>query len=328
MSTLADDIRLRMMDILKNEENKTDLKNLAVLSRVGLKICSSVSAEIDADAISAQSTALIDLGLRLSEATNHGSLMEIMLHNDSGYCILLAINDDYIIFGGLKAIYRIGYYRGYMRELARKLNRIISGDIETEMALSLEESELQKLRQKKIEKEPIAFQIKPSVEKDKAALNELLGFLDEWEKEGVEIEDLEAGNANNIVSIPKSMSIGLHNTTQTLESAGEKLPQETESSIAKILKGFKVYNDEIPPVPLEDYIPMEIEEEFTVPEELEVVEEPSSGENLPSFDELKPPDFEAEYSASEYDTEFILDEESEALDAILKDLGYDKEKGK
>jgi hypothetical protein len=152
--------------------------------------------------------------------------------------------------------------------------------------------------------------------------------LDEWEKEGVEIEDLEAGNANNIVSIPKSMSIGLHNTTQTLESAGEKLPQETESSIAKILKGFKVYNDEIPPVPLEDYIPMEIEEEFTVPEELEVVEEPSSVENLPSFDELKPPDFEAEYSASEYDTEFILDEESEALDAILKDLGYDKEKGK
>ena len=328
MSTLADDIRLRMMNILKSEEDKTDLKNLAVLSRVGLKVCSSVSAELDADAVSAQSTALIDLGLRLSEATNHGALMEIVLHNDSGYCILLAINDDYMIFGGLKQIFRIGYYQGYLRELARKLNKLISGDIETEMALSLEESELQKLRQKKIEKETVVFQIKPSVEKDKAALNDLLGFLDDWEKEGAEIEDLEADNTSKVVSIPKSMFIGLRDTSKTLELSKENMLQETENSITQVQKRFKVYEDEIPPVPLEDYTPMEIEKETPAKEEPEIVKKAPSVETLPSFEELKPPDFEAEYSASEYDTEFILDEESEALDAVLKDLGYDKEKEK
>ncbi|MFX1420234.1 MAG: hypothetical protein ACFE9N_15075, partial [Promethearchaeota archaeon] len=113
MSTIAEDIRKKMMLILKEEEDKTDLENLAVLSRVGMKVASSTSAELDADATSASSTALIDLGLRLNQATVHGALTEIILHNTSGYSILMAINDEYIVFGGLRAIYRVGYYLGY-----------------------------------------------------------------------------------------------------------------------------------------------------------------------------------------------------------------------
>jgi predicted regulator of Ras-like GTPase activity (Roadblock/LC7/MglB family) len=101
MSTIAEDIRVKMMNILKVEEENTGLSNLAVLSRVGMKIASAISSELDADAVSASSTALIDLGLRLAEATNHGSLMEILLHNNAGYSILMAVNDEYIIFGGL-----------------------------------------------------------------------------------------------------------------------------------------------------------------------------------------------------------------------------------
>ncbi|MHA1677538.1 MAG: hypothetical protein ACTSW3_02025, partial [Promethearchaeota archaeon] len=146
MSSIAPEIRAKIMEVLQNEEKKTDLDNLAVLSRVGMKVASSTSSEIDADATSASSTALIDLGLRLSEATAHGALTEIILHNSSGYCILQAINDDYIVFGGLKNIFRIGYYLGYLRELARKLNLLITGTEITEMALSLEESERAKFR--------------------------------------------------------------------------------------------------------------------------------------------------------------------------------------
>ena len=102
MSSLPQNIRDNMLQILKNEEQNTDLENLAVLSRVGMKVASATSSELDADATSASSTALIDLGLRLSEATAHGALTEIILHNSSGYSILLAINDEYIVFGGLK----------------------------------------------------------------------------------------------------------------------------------------------------------------------------------------------------------------------------------
>lgn len=308
MSSLAQDIRDKMMEIMRIEEDKTDLENLAVLSRVGMKIASSSSSELDADATSASSTALIDLGLRLSEATVHGALTEIILHNTSGYSILLAINDEYIVFGGLKNVYRIGYYLGYLRDLAKKLNRLISGDEITEMTLSLEESERKKLRG--FQEEESEVLIKPSVEEDKAALDGLLGFLDNWEKEGTEIEEIETSSENNIVSIPKSVGIGY----------------KKELEISEKEVQYEVYDDEIPPVPLDDYTPMEIEEDSTL-EEPKIVQEQPALKELPSLDDLKPPNFEAEIlePATEYDTEFVLDKESETFESVLKDLGWDEE---
>lgn len=324
MSAIAEDIRKKMMLVLKEEEDNTDLENLAVLSRVGMKVASSTSSELDADATSASSTALIDLGLRLNQATVHGALTEIILHNTSGYSILVAINDEYIVFGGLRAIYRIGYYLGYLRELAKRLNRLISGDQETEMMLSLEESEIKKLEQQKIEEEgkPI---VKPSLAQDKAALDDLLGFLDDWEKEGGGLEELET--KSNIVSIPKSVGLGIEKEVK--EAVEFETPQISE--IGATGSQFKVYDDEVPPIPLDDYTPMEIDEEPVSEEPTLVSKEPVSPEELPpldelpSFEELAPPDFDSQISASEYDTEFVLEEESEALGSVLKDLGWDQE---
>jgi len=330
MSSLAQGIRENMMKILRFEEDKTDLENLAVLSRVGMKVASAVSAELDADATSASSTALIDLGLRLSEATAHGALTEIILHNTSGYSIILAINDEYLVFGGLKNVYRIGYYLGYLRELAKKLNILISGDEITEMTLSLEESERIKLK-KEQEEEEVTKIAKPSVEEDKAALDDLLGFLDDWEKEGVNIEEIEATNENNVVSIPKS--IGLEYEKQLEHSVESRAtPTQIHPAVGSTEQQFKVYEDEIPPIPLDDYTPMEIEEDESIQEPQIVQEQPlqkeqPSQEGIPSFEDLPPPDFNVEFgeAASEYDTEFVLDKDSQAFESVLKDLGWDEE---
>ncbi len=322
MSSLVQDVREKMMNILKIEEDRTDLENLAVLSRVGMKVASALSSELDADATSASSTALIDLGLRLSEATAHGALTEIILHNTSGYSILLAINDEYIVFGGLKNVYRIGYYLGYLRELAKKLNRLISGDEITEMTLSLEESERQKLVREQ-DQEAAAIKI-PSLEEDKAALDDLLGFLDNWEKEGIAAEEFEEKAENNIVSIPKSVGLDYEKIIEHTPTTEENVesPQISEVSGAE----FKVYDDEIPPVPLEDYTPMEIEED-TSASEPQIVQEQQVPEGLPSLDDLSPPKLESQIieTASEYDIEFVLDKESETFESVLKDLGWDEE---
>ncbi len=326
MSDLADDIRVKMMNILKAEEEKTDLDNLAVISRVGMKIASAHSAELDADATSASSTALIDLGLRLAEATEHGALREIVLHNNAGYSILMAINEDFIVFGGLQAVYRIGYYLGYLRELVKKLNVLISGGEISEMTLSLQEEELEKLRKQKEEVEAQAAQITiPSAEQDKQAMDELLGFLDEWDKEELEamgVEDFEDLESNNIVSIPKSVVVGIPKASETVIIPEEVVQEITQESKTE----FKLYQDEVPPVPLEDYTPMEIEDqssqETTAPEISQPTDLPPPAP-LPEFDELRPPDFES--AATEYDTEFVLEEESEALDSVLKDLGWREE---
>ncbi|MFX0011393.1 MAG: hypothetical protein ACFE9R_13850 [Candidatus Hermodarchaeota archaeon] len=328
MSSLAPGIQENMMKILRFEEERTDLENLAVLSRVGMKVASAASSELDADATSASSTALIDLGLRLSEATAHGALTEIILHNTSGYSIILAINDEYLVFGGLKNVYRIGYYLGYLRELAKKLNILISGDEITDMTLSLEESERVKLQR---EQDQVTEIIRPSIEEDRAALDDLLGFLDDWEKEGVDIEEFEAPHENNIVSIPKS--IGLDYEKQLEHSAvAEKVKTQAQPTSGGPESRFKVYDDEIPPVPLEDYTPMEIEEDENI-HEPQIVQEPQMSQEqptqdeIPSLEDLPTPDFDMDFgeAASEYDTEFVLDKESEAFESVLKDLGWDEE---
>jgi predicted regulator of Ras-like GTPase activity (Roadblock/LC7/MglB family) len=336
MSELAEDIRNKMMNILKQEEERTDLDNLSVLSTVGMKVATSNSAELDADAVSASSTALIDLGLRLSEATNHGALREIVLHNNAGYSILMAINEEYIVFGGLKAVYRIGYYLGYLRELAKKLNILISNGEISEMALTLKEAELDQLERQK-EKSSADHITKPSVEQDKQAMDELLGFLDDWdkeEKEAMGVEDFEELESTNIVSIPKSVTIGIPKANEIVT-----IPEEVVKEIIQEKSKFKLYEDEVPPVPLEDYTPMEIEDQPSQDTSAQVseydqvstpktpkitqTEQFSAPEQYPSFDDLNPPDFEA--TASEYDTEFVLEEESEALDSVLKDLGWQED---
>ena len=58
------------------------------------------------------------------------------------------------------------------------------------------------------------------------------------------------------------------------------------------------------------------------PEVSQPIELPTP-DQIPSFDDLGPPDFES--TATEYDTEFVLEEESEALDSVLKDLGWEEE---
>lgn len=328
---LAADIREKVMHILKIEEGKTDLDNLTVLSTVGLKVASSTSSELDADTTSASSTALIDLGLRLSKATQHGSLMEILLHNAAGYSILMAINESYIVFSGLSAPYRIGYYLGYLRELAKKLNIIISGEEISEMALFLQEEELQKVQQRQEEEEEALTSVAmvPSIDNDKAAMDDLLGYLDEWdqeEKEAMGIEDIEELETNNIISIPKSMTVGIPKDSETLS-----IPEETLQEIKQADQSqFKLYEDEVPPIPLNDYTPMDVEEQ--APQEAEyheiAVQEPdleAKTDELPSLDALPPPDFDSQLVSSEYDTKFVLEEESEALDSVLKELGWEEE---
>jgi predicted regulator of Ras-like GTPase activity (Roadblock/LC7/MglB family) len=364
MSEIEHEIQTRMMQLLKVEEAKTDLDNLSVLSRVGMKVASATSDELDADATSASTTALIDLGLRLSDATAHGALLEIILHNTAGYSILMAISDEYVVFGGLKNAHRIGYYLGYVRELAKKLKILISGDEISEMALKLEESQLAQIKQQEVEAEALAaaaVPLVPSVEQDKEALGELLGFLDEWEKEGMDLEelDLDVGAETNIVSIPKSIAAGIPQSTEIDEM---ELPEFDELEIStevglptssapaksvapKSVSGFKVYDGEVPPIPLEDYTPMDVEEAaadgveyaeevvqaetsespyaYESFDESEVEELPPLDE-LPSFAELDSPNFDS-FDGTEYDTEFVLEEEGEALDSVLKDLGWEEE---
>jgi len=192
------------------------------------------------------------------------------------------------------------------------------------MTLSLEESERAKLREEQ-EKEEVVEILKPSVEEDKAALNGLLGFLDDWEKDGIDTEDIEATNENNIVSIPSSLGLEYERQLEH-EAEGMETRAPISPTTQSIEPQFKVYDDEIAPVPLEDYTPMEIEEDPSY-QEPQIVQEQPLQEGLLSLEDLPPPDFNTEFveGASEYETEFVLDKESATFENVLKDLGWDEE---
>lgn len=308
--SLSPQIQNRLMEILQIEEKKTDLEQLSVLSRIGMKVASAKSAELDADAISASSTALIDLGIRLSQSVEHGALREILLHNEKGYGILMAVNDEYIIFGALENVLKIGYYMGYLRELARKINELISGGELTVMAINLEEEELKKMQaeKEKIQAEKEVGISKPSVKEDQKAIEATLQFLKSWGAEGEEEEIVQ----NNIVSIPPSMMMEIPEEGKTVPiTAEEKAEAIDKARESEELYGIKVYGDEVPPIPLDDYTPMEIEQEI-----------PKESFNYQSFE---PPQGLNEFElASEYDAEFEI-EENEQFKDILSDLGWHEE---
>lgn len=308
--SLSPQIQNRLMEILQIEEKKTDLEQLSVLSRIGMKVASAKSAELDADAISASSTALIDLGIRLSQSVEHGALREILLHNEKGYGILMAVNDEYIIFGALENVLKIGYYMGYLRELARKINELISGGELTVMAINLEEEELKKMQaeKEKIQAEKEVGISKPSVKEDQKAIEATLQFLKSWGAEGEEEEIVQ----NNIVSIPPSMMMEIPEEGKTVPiTAEEKAEAIDKARESEKLYGIKVYGDEVPPIPLDDYTPMEIEQEI-----------PKESFNYQSFE---PPQGLNEFElASEYDAEFEI-EENEQFKDILSDLGWHEE---
>ena len=108
-----------MMEIQRVERG-TDLKRVAVISRIGMAIATSTSDTMNADAETASSSALIDLADRLSSSVDHGGLREILVKADSGYIILQFINEEYMIFGGISNPNRIGYYMEYLRNEDRQ----------------------------------------------------------------------------------------------------------------------------------------------------------------------------------------------------------------
>lgn len=332
MSSLSPDIQQKMMQILQIEEQKTDLNQLSVLSRVGMKVASATSSELDADSISASSTALIDLGIRLSNSVEHGALREILLHNDTGYGVLMAVNDEYIIFGALGNLVRIGYYMGYLREIAKKINAILSGGELTEMTINLQEDELKRMEENKLkaemEKEKSIEEFKPSPQQDQAAMEATLAFLEDW---GVE-EDEEAAQGN-IVSIPSSMMMNVQTEIKATPATQEaKSEAVSKAQDAELMYGVRVYDDEVPPIPLDDFVPLDVEDEFE-PEEV-TYEEPAVEEpvvepeevvsaEFPSMENFEPQFTDEFGAADEYDMDFEVEEDD--LSDVLSELGWEEE---
>ena len=83
-----------IMRNLEQLESSTDLEGSAIVSKTGLRIASSETADVVADIYSASPATLIALGEKISSGLGQGELREIVIRGVKGYTIILVGDKD------------------------------------------------------------------------------------------------------------------------------------------------------------------------------------------------------------------------------------------
>ena len=207
MSMVEPEIANNLMHEIQRIEGGTDLKRVSIISRIGMRVASADSAEMDADSDTASSSALIDLSERLTDSVEHGHLREIIVKAETGFVILLFVNEDFMLFGGVEDPLRIGFYIEYLRNAATKFAYILAGNQVTE-ALQKEISANLEREQRIHEqtKAPLGenFISDKSASNDMQAMEGVLDFLKDWGEEA----EAPTPSKDNIIGIDQDLMFG------------------------------------------------------------------------------------------------------------------------
>jgi predicted regulator of Ras-like GTPase activity (Roadblock/LC7/MglB family) len=117
------DVLAELMKFLENLESSTDLEGTAIVSKTGLRIASSETADIVADIYSASPATLISLGEKISSGLGQGDLKEIVIRGVKGYTIILVgdADNNYMLFTNCKKGYKLGYYFHKIRKAFKEM---------------------------------------------------------------------------------------------------------------------------------------------------------------------------------------------------------------
>jgi len=109
---VSQEVLADLMRALESLESSTDLEGTAIVSKTGLRVASSETADIVADIYSASPATLISLGEKISKGLNQGELREILIRGTSGYTIILVGGEDneFMLFTNCKKAFKLGYY--------------------------------------------------------------------------------------------------------------------------------------------------------------------------------------------------------------------------
>ena len=116
-----------LMRSLESLESSTDLEGTALVSKTGLRIASSETADVVSDIYSASPATLLSLGQKISEGLDQGELKEIVIRGTKGYTIILvgAADNDFMLFTSCKKGYKLGYYTHKVKKAFREMEPIL-----------------------------------------------------------------------------------------------------------------------------------------------------------------------------------------------------------
>jgi len=116
-----------LMRNLERLESSTDLEGTAIVSKQGLRIASSETADVVADIYSASPATLISLGEKISTGLGQGELREIVIRGVKGYTIILVGSSDnnFMLFTNCKKGYKLGYYFHKIRKAFKEMEPVL-----------------------------------------------------------------------------------------------------------------------------------------------------------------------------------------------------------
>jgi predicted regulator of Ras-like GTPase activity (Roadblock/LC7/MglB family) len=116
-----------LMRNLEHLESSTDLEGTAIVSKQGLRIASSETADVVADIYSASPATLISLGEKISSGLGQGELREIVIRGVKGYTIILvgSADNNFMLFTNCKKGYKLGYYFHKIRKAFKDMEGVL-----------------------------------------------------------------------------------------------------------------------------------------------------------------------------------------------------------
>lgn len=129
---ISQEILDELMRSLERLENSTDLEGSAVVSKTGLRIASSETADVVWDIYSASPATLISLGEKISQGLDQGELRDIVIRGTKGYTIILvgSADNNFMLFTNCKKGYKLGYYFHKIRKSFLEMEPVLK-QIET-----------------------------------------------------------------------------------------------------------------------------------------------------------------------------------------------------
>jgi uncharacterized protein len=116
-----------LMRTLETLESSTDLEGSAIVSKTGLRVASSETADVVADIYSASPATLLSLGEKISEGLSQGELREIVIRGTDGYTIIVvgSKENNFMLFTNCTKGYKLGYYFHKIRKAFREMEPIL-----------------------------------------------------------------------------------------------------------------------------------------------------------------------------------------------------------
>ena len=121
------DVLTELMRNLEWLESSTDLEGTAIVSKTGLRVASSETADIVADIYSASPATLISLGEKISNGLEQGELREIVIRGTIGYTMIVvgSVDNNFMLFTNCKKGYKLGYYFHKIRKAFRIMEPLL-----------------------------------------------------------------------------------------------------------------------------------------------------------------------------------------------------------